>query len=303
MKRREFHLLYVLPVWDSDKKMKISKIKEYKRRIVQIISLLLINGNFRTLQTGLLYRGSLKKICIPVLNCHSCPFALTACPVGMIQQFLALGLKRGLAGALYILGLIGIPAVFLGRFLCGWVCPFGFLQELLHQRKSKIKFPENLNFIKYILLFGFVFLFPFIFMKRSGIGAPGFCKYICPAGTFEAGIWGLLQGFGKISPALILKIIILTSVIFFSMRIFRFFCRLCPLGLLLGFFNKVSFLQLRKGRVCKNCESCKKICPMDIDLPSNLTSVNCIRCLKCVRVCPTSALKLSFLPEKPETPV
>lgn len=275
-------------------------MKNHKRKIVQIFSLILINLNFKTIFTGNLYTGSLKSVCLPVLNCHSCPFALTACPIGMLQQFLALGIKNGINGFLYIMGLISVPAMFIGRFSCGWLCPFGFMQELIFYKKSKAVFYKGLKFIKYILLFGFVLLFPLIPMNASGIGVPTFCKYICPAGTIQAGLWGwyMLEGFKP----LLVKLLILLTVVVFTMKIWRFFCRLCPLGLFLGFFNKVSFLQLRKGRDCTNCESCKKICPMDIDLPSNLTSVSCIRCKKCVRACPTSTLKLNFLPEKPENP-
>jgi len=268
-----------------------SKIKIEIRKIVQIISLLLINSNFKTFFTGALYGGNLKKICIPVLNCHSCPFAVTACPVGMLQQFLATGLRNGMAGFLYIFGLLGTFAVIAGRFFCGWVCPFGFFQELLYRQKSKMKFQKNLRFIKYVFLFGFVFMSPLILTNRQGIGSPGFCKYICPAGTIEAGIWGLIQGLGRIAPAAFIKFTILILVVVFSIKIYRFFCRLCPLGLFLGFFNKVSFLQLRKGRGCTNCGLCKKVCPMDIDMPSNLTSVDCIRCGKCIRACPEKAMK------------
>ncbi len=270
----------------------------FRRRIVQIISLVLINGNFKTFLTGSLYKGSLKNICIPVLNCHSCPFALTACPVGMLQQFLATGLKNGLSGFLYILGLIGIPAMFLGRIFCGWVCPFGFVQELIFVKKLKLKFPGFLKYIKYVLLFGFVLLFPLLFTNRWGMGAPTFCKYICPAGTVEAGFWGLAAGFGRFSSVFFGKIIILAAVIFFSVRIWRFFCRICPLGLLLGFFNKVSFLQLRVNDKCDNCGICKKVCPMDIDMPRHLSSVDCIRCGKCVDACPQKALSLSFRTNK-----
>jgi len=147
-----------------------------KRKIVQIISLLLINGNVKTLWDWKLYGGPFKKICLPVLNCHSCPFALTACPIGMIQQFLALRIKNGASGFLYILGMVGVPAVFLGRFLCGWICPFGFVQEIICRKKKRIFFPQVLKWVKYILLFGFVLAFPLIFTNNWGIGSPTFCK-------------------------------------------------------------------------------------------------------------------------------
>ncbi|MEA2081455.1 MAG: 4Fe-4S binding protein [Elusimicrobiota bacterium] len=264
------------------------------RRIVHVVSLFLLNGHFKTFLTGSLYGGKLKNICIPVLNCHSCPLALTACPVGMIQQFLALGVKNGYSGFLYIFGLIGIPSMFLGRFFCGWICPFGFLQELIFVKKFKLKFPAFLKYLKHILFFGFVLLFPLLFKNNLGIGTPTFCKYICPAGTAEAGFWGLASGVGRFSFVLFGKIIILAAVIFFSLRIRRFFCRICPMGLLLGFFNKVSFLQLRVNDKCDNCGVCKKVCPVDVDMPRDLSSINCIRCGKCVDACPQKALSLSF---------
>ncbi|MBA3051645.1 MAG: 4Fe-4S binding protein [Candidatus Omnitrophota bacterium] len=274
--------------------MKRKKISGHKRRIAQILSLFLINGNFKTFLTGGLYEGKLKNICIPVLNCHSCPFALTACPVGMLQQFLALGLRQGFTGFLYILGLIGLPAMFLGRFFCGWLCPFGFFQELIFVRKFKLSFPPWLKYLKYLFLFGFVLVFPMIFTNKFGIGAPAFCKYICPAGTAEAGFWGLWAGFGGFGFVLAGKMAILAAVIFFSVRIWRFFCRVCPLGLILGFFNKISLLQLRLNDRCDNCGVCERICPMNIAVPVELISKDCIRCGKCVDACPQKALSLSF---------
>jgi polyferredoxin len=275
--------------------MKRAKIGGTPRRIVQIVSLLLVNGHFKTLLSGGLYGGKLKSVCIPVLNCHSCPFALTACPIGMLQQFLALGIRQGLSGFLYILGLIGLPAVFLGRFFCGWVCPFGFLQDLIFVKKFKLPFPHWLKYLRYVLLFGFVLIFPVVFTNQLGMGSPTFCKYICPAGTAEAGFWGLWAGHGKFGLTLGLKMAILAAVLFFSLRIRRFWCRVCPMGLLLGFFNKVSLLQLRVNENCNNCGVCEKVCPMDVAVPRELSSTDCIRCGKCVDACPQKALSLSLL--------
>lgn len=269
-----------------------------KRKIVQILSLLLVNGHFKTLWSGNLYGGKLKNVCIPVLNCHSCPFALTACPLGMLQQFLAMGLRQGITGFLYILGLIGLPAMFLGRFFCGWICPFGFFQELLYRAKHKLSVKRRgkiaIQTLKYVFLFGFVLLFPVIFTNKFGIGSPSFCKYICPAGTVEAGFWGLWAGYGKFGFVLAGKMAILAAVTFFSVRIWRFFCRICPLGLILGFFNKVSLLQLRLNGRCDNCGVCERVCPMNIAIPRDIKSIDCIRCAKCVDACPRKALSLSF---------
>ncbi|MCD6413397.1 MAG: 4Fe-4S binding protein [Elusimicrobia bacterium] len=272
------------------------------RKFVQIISLLLINGNFRTFLDGALYKGGLKKICVPVLNCYSCPLALTSCPIGAIQQFLVFGIRKGLSGFLYIFSLIGVLAVFAGRFFCGWVCPFGLLQELVYVKGGKAERGKGgkeirhsaFRILRIVFLFGFVLTLPWLLVNQWGIGEPTFCRYICPVGTLEAGIWGIFKGYAVFSPALILKFSILFLVVYFSVKIFRLWCRVCPLGLLLGFFNKISFLQLRKNDKCDNCGICKKVCPMDIDMPDNLNSVDCIRCKKCVAACPRNALVLSF---------
>ncbi|MFH1352104.1 MAG: 4Fe-4S binding protein [bacterium] len=272
-----------------------------KRKITQIISFLLINGNLKTIFGWKLYDGPLKKICVPVLNCHSCPFALSACPLGMLQQFLSLGIKNGMAGFLYILGMLGVPAVFLGRFFCGWACPFGFMQDIINVKKITVFFPRVLKWIKYILLLGFVLIFPVVFTNSWGIGAPTFCKYICPAGTLEAGIYGAV--ILKATHTLLdVKVLILIMTVGLAIFVRRFFCRICPLGFILGLFNKISLLQMRKNEKCDNCGNCAKVCPMGIDMPGNLNSINCIRCAKCVHACPEYVLKLSFLPEKPERP-
>ncbi|MCD6423529.1 MAG: 4Fe-4S binding protein [Elusimicrobia bacterium] len=302
------------------------------RKIIQIISLLLINSNFKTFFTGNLYQGSFKKLCIPVLNCHSCPFAVLSCPVGLMQQFLLKGLRQGIDGFLYVFGIVASMGLVFGRFFCGWICPFGFLQELLYRgRKSEsenvanplgVPYPNMSNpinpfrvrkrkedsrkeiwkmlfrVLSVIFLFGFVLILPWLITNRWGLGSAMFCRYICPAGTFEAGIWGAFKGYAVLTPALILKIFIFLLVFYFSIKIFRFWCRVCPLGLLLGFFNKISFLKLYNNEKCNNCLICRRVCPMDIDMPENINSIDCIRCKRCVDACPQRSLSLSWL--KPE---
>jgi len=295
------------------------------RKIIQIISLLLVNSNFKTFFTGNLYQGSLKRLCIPVLNCYSCPLAVLSCPVGLMQQFLARSLRQGLNGFLYVFGIVASMGLVLGRFFCGWICPFGFLQELLYRgrksevggRKSEVgsqKIEERgkrkedsgkeiwkmlFGVLSVIFLFGFVLILPWLITNRWGLGSAMFCRYICPAGTFEAGIWGAFKGYAVLTPALILKIFIFLLVFYFSIKIFRFWCRVCPLGLLLGFFNKISFLKLYNNEKCNNCLICRRVCPMGIDMPENINSIDCIRCKRCVDACPQRSLSLSWL--KPQT--
>jgi hypothetical protein len=98
-----------------------------RRRIVQIITALAINSYIPGFMEGSLYRGSLKNLCVPGLNCSSCPGAWGTCPVGMLQAGFAglLSLPQTVAAVavIFILGIAG------GRWVCGWICPFGLLQE------------------------------------------------------------------------------------------------------------------------------------------------------------------------------
>lgn len=271
--------------------MKKSKIFSF-RRIIQAVSLFLVNGHFRTFLTGGLYRGNLKGFCIPVLNCFSCPLALTTCPIGAIQQFLMGGLKSGIRGAGYILGLIGIPAVFLGRFFCGWICPFGFLQDLIGGKRRRFPVPlaKTARVLRFVFLFGFVLILPVL------TGHSTFCRYICPAGILEAGVWGTAKGYAVFSWVLVFKILVFLTVLWGAFKISRLWCRICPLGLFLGFFNKVSFLRLRLSdeKLCDDCGVCTAICPMNLDLPANLNSISCIRCGDCVKACPKKIIKMDF---------
>ncbi len=107
-------------------------------------------------------------ICFPVLNCHSCPVSIFACPVGVIGQFASLGLFP-----LTVVGVIALAGLFAGRFLCGWACPFGMFQDLLYKIPFvQFRIPNWTRFVKYAILIGLVILVPIIF-------SPAFSLYFC----------------------------------------------------------------------------------------------------------------------------
>ena len=79
----------------------------------------------------------------------------------------------------------------LGRFVCGFLCPFGWLQELLHKipgKKFSTKKLKPLTYIKYVVLLFAVVLLPVLVVNDVGMGDPFFCKYICPQGVLEGAI-------------------------------------------------------------------------------------------------------------------
>ena len=81
----------------------------------------------------------------------------------------------------------------IGRFVCGWLCPFGLIQDLLHKipfskKITSFRGDRILRKLKYLILIVFVILLPMFLVDILGQGAPYFCKLICPAGTLEGGI-------------------------------------------------------------------------------------------------------------------
>ena len=266
------------------------------RRFVQIASFFTANNYFHK---GI-YQGPLKKFCFPGLNCYACPLARFACPIGSFQHFIAIR-----QFPFYILGFIGFIGVLSGRFICGFLCPFGFFQELLYKlRTFKIKLPRRASYFKYVVLVLTVVLAYFF-------NQPYFCK-ICPAGTLEAGIPQLTTSapLRNIAGSLFsLKYAILILVLTFAILIKRPFCRLlCPLGAMLGLLNRITQLQLKVDtEKCNECGICQTVCPMDISqVTSSLSQVSCrkpqatgflainsfdcIKCLKCSSACPQNAI-------------
>ena len=108
------------------KKKKVTKI----RLLFQILYTIVTNGYAYGYLNGKIYKGSFKYACVPGLNCYSCPGALASCPLGALQSALN---KRNLEVPFAVLGFFFIFGSIFGRFVCGWLCPFGLLQDLLHK--------------------------------------------------------------------------------------------------------------------------------------------------------------------------
>ncbi len=284
-------------------------MKFKKRTLSQLIFTILANANIAFLWQKALYRGPFKGLCFPGLNCYSCPAALFACPLGALQQsLLSLRLLKAqaLASLSYVLGFLFLYGIFLGRVVCGWICPFGFLQELIFRIKtSKLEIPRKLYLVKYVLLAIFVILLPAIMVTQTGYGKPWFCNLICPAGTLEAGLINLslrdslraLVGF-----LFYWKVMLLLAIMVLCVFYFRFFCAvLCPLGALYGLFNRLSLIKLTwRKEDCLDCHLCEKICPLNLKVPEELNGPECIRCLNCLNICPTRVIQLELSLEMAE---
>ncbi len=273
---------------------KLKGLVPSKRKLIQLYFALLFNANIKGFVNGKIYTGPLKNICTPGLNCYSCPGATGACPLGSLQNALGVSEKRT---PYYVFGIIVLYGILLGRLICGFLCPFGLIQELLYKIKTpklkKNRFTRILSYFKYILLIFLVVIVPVLYGLRN-VPLPGFCKYVCPAGTIE-GAFGLLSNkvnageLARLGPLFTWKFAIAVSVIVGSVFIFRVFCRfICPLGALYGLFNKFSILGIKLEKPkCVDCGLCISKCKMDIH---EVGDHECINCGECVGVCPTKAI-------------
>ena len=279
-------------------KKKLNPLARF-RGFIQAGATLLTNIHLPNFAKGTLYQGSGKYVCVPGLNCYSCPGAAGACPVGAFQAVVGSSKFRF---SYYITGILILFGVLLGRFICGFLCPFGWFQELLHKipsPKLSTKKLKPLRYLKYAVLLVMVVLLPLLAVNELGMGDPFFCKYLCPQGVLEGAIplsltnAGIRTALGKLFTwkACILLAVIVGSVVFY-----RPFCKwLCPLGAFYALLNKVSLFQMRVDpHKCVSCGACARACKMDVDITKTPNHAECIRCGMCMKACPMDAIQYKF---------
>ena len=274
---------------------------------IQAGAVLFTNLHLPNFIKGGIYQGKGKNVCVPGLNCYSCPAASGACPIGAFQ---AVAGSSKFRFSYYISGFLILLGVLLGRLICGFLCPFGWFQELLHRiptRKLSTKKLRPLTYLKYVILLAMVVLLPAFAVNDVGMGDPFFCKYLCPQGVLEGAIplalvnSGIRAALGKLFTW---KLCILLAVTALSILFYRPFCKwLCPLGAFYALFNKVSLLQMKvDANACISCGKCARACGMDVDVTKTPDHAECIRCGKCVLACPTGAVHFRYgFGDGPET--
>ena len=261
-----------------------------KRHIIQIIGSILPNSYFQVIWTKVIYRGSLKGFCAPLLNCYACPLAVASCPIGAIQHFMATSKVP-----YYVIGYLSLISLSVGRMACGWLCPFGFFQDLMAKIKlKKFPLPRYMGYLKYVALALLVFILPYLTQEH-------WFSRLCPWGAMEASIpWALWNpkdpNFLALTPhntpirdliggAYYLKIGILVAFLGLMLFFKRPFCFLaCPLGAIFSLFNKFSIFRLKVDlTTCTNCGRCHRRCPVGLKVYENPNSPECIRCLECTK--------------------
>ena len=266
---------------------------------IQAGATLLTNIHLPNFLKGGLYQGKGKAVCVPGLNCYSCPAASGACPIGSFQAVVGSSKFRF---SYYITGFLILLGVLLGRVICGFLCPFGWFQELLHKiptKKLSTKKLKPLTYLKYVVLLVMVVLLPVLVTNELGMGDPFFCKYLCPQGVLEGAIPLSLANAGirsALGSLFTWKFIVLLTVIVLSIVFYRPFCKwLCPLGAFYALLNKVSLFQMQVDQSkCVSCGKCAKVCKMDVDVTKSPNHTECIRCGMCIRACPTDAVSFRY---------
>ena len=281
---------------NSVKKSRLSRHKKF-RLITQAAFAAISNGYIKGFAHGQIFEGASKYVCVPGMNCYSCPGAQGACPIGSLQATLN---SRDYKISMYIVGLLVIFGTFLGRFVCGFLCPFGLVQDLLYKipfvkKIRSLPGERALRYLRFVFLAVFVILLPAFVADFMGFGEPWFCKWICPVGTLEGGIPLVLLNSAMRGAAGFIfrwKLAILILTIISSIIIYRPFCRyVCPLGAIYGIFNKISFYRFKiDGTKCTKCGACQKICKLNIPVYEKPNTADCIRCGDCKAACPQSAI-------------
>ena len=273
--------------------------KNRSRWKIQLGATIASNPFFLHFFQGKISRGGLKGICVPGLNCYSCPAAAASCPIGAVQAVIG---SSKFHFAYYVVGILILVGVLLGRAVCGFLCPFGWFQELLHKlpvKKFSTRRVRILTCLKYGVLVLFVIVLPMTVVNEVGMGDPFFCKYLCPAGILEGGIpLSIVDGSIRASLGGLFtwKSCILLGVVALAVFFYRPFCKwMCPLGAFYALFNRVSVYRFQvDGDKCTACGACSRVCKMDVEIFRTPNHAECIRCGDCIAVCPRQAITKVF---------
>lgn len=257
--------------------------------------MLIYNADVKHWFTGGISRSVGKRVCVPGLNCYSCPGAIASCPLGALQNTLAGGRLP-----FFMTGFLLLTGTLVGRMVCAFFCPFGLLQDLLYKIPAKKlrrtaasrRLARKLSIAKYIILALLCIVLPLVFYFKDGQGRPFFCSWFCPSGTIFAGIPLVLLNERlreSIGWLFTWKTAVALVIACCSIVIFRPFCRFfCPLGAIYSFFNRYAIFGIHLDKEkCTNCGACTASCKMDV---LRVNDRECIRCGECKKRCHCGAL-------------
>ncbi len=225
------------------------------------------------------------------------------CPFGGLEtlwKFISTGgqyvSKTHLSNVVLGLGLL-IGVLIAGGAFCGWVCPFGVVQDLMNWIRTKLHFNEIrvpakadriLRYGRYLIL-GMVIYQTISTVKLWFADWDPYRTLFGLGWLFEFNLAERWFAYGVV-------IVVLGASLFVE----RAWCRYaCPLGGAISLLGNFAFLRIRRsGDSCKACNVCQTPCPVKLPVATADTmSSDCIGCLACVQACPrTGALELKLAP-------
>lgn len=252
------------------------------------------------------------------LPCFSCPYVSGCggyCFLMFLQRVGVLGIAAydklftyiGLKNLLWFAVFIMLALLF-SKFWCGWICPFGTLQDALSGLRRRLNVREAefsgavrnmISPIKYIFL-TIIIVAPLLVGAKllSGDFYILFCK-ICPARVimplFTGDLRRMMLDYSNMTTLILTVISVSGAAVTIVGSFFkdRFFCLVCPMLPLIQMVNKISPVQfVKKADGCSGCGNCRRVCPMDIRAVHeernnrNVMTEDCILCGKCLRSCP-----------------
>ena len=305
----------------------------YWRRITQIIFfILIIYGGFLiaqafSIEKEIIAKGTedeinLLDISLPIRTCRYIEPKPTLFESCGLRYLLNRPIYRNIwiPVVLFILIILAFCFVF-GRFMCGWMCPLGFVSDILDYSRKKLKINRitfnnpvkkilkywRYSFLIFLFFMSVAIILPFLAGIYMSKNFSDLACQVCPARTiiplfglkiptFPTFLTPLTAIFSTIS--LIFLGIYLTGVI-----ITRPWCTICPNGSFTSLFNKGCLITKEKDiQKCTKCGICKRVCPFtntevfEEKTKKNVDLSNCINCFNCVDKCPEDdCLKVKFL--------
>jgi len=295
----------------------MEKLKKYRgyritimRHIVQIISFIMIFG-------GIIGYAA-TAIVLPIRTGLSNPYLIVADAWSLLEIMLALCIVP-----LIVIASISLFSIIIGRTLCGWVCPFGFINDVVGAlgRKRRVSPATSIGLWKFALFLAGIWIIIDVSIYyneyvgnsiRGMFGEFGYAPstFLDPVST----LFGLLfwYNYHNLWPKEYLDFFYMPKFfywrVFFLVMVFlgmlyiqRFYCRtLCPLGAIMGLAGQYAFLHLSiDAALCDECKVCEYVCPMGVPIlkykeEGEIRSPLCIMCLKCLESCPKGAIRVRF---------
>ncbi len=285
------------------------------RTIVQLGFFILFSG-IGIMSLVPAFNGTRSWVVLPIVSSVKSQAQVTS-----TMDAITLFLENGLFPWLPV-GIMLVVGAILGRFMCGWICPVGFLQDVITTVKGRVDSVEKRAHLYWIRLKYVLVVLAFLISGSLGLAvyygvgndyrtslgplADGLFVAITPDGTLFgtlpailAGSWRFLgtaqssdltlgnlsSWFGHISTLTWLNVVVLVGFVYAAWRIPRFWCRyVCPVGAIMAVTQKNSLLGMHRDPIkCSECKECETACPMQIPiLDLDWKKFNDSECILCM---------------------